>query len=296
MCSNSALYSSDTAELSMRASPSVFKILALSLVLGLSACSSNKDKDILTEQEYYREARTALDKGNLIVAQDRLRRLENQYPFGRYAEQAQLELIYVLYRMSDMEEVLTAAERFIRLHPQHAQVDYAYYMRGLATYEMAFTFIERYFSDDIDRRNPAPLRDSFAYFNDLIKRYPGSPYTADARARMTYLRERLASYQVEVARYYMKRHAYLAAANRCESVLTEFQYTSSVGDALAIMTEAYQYLGLEDKATKSLAVLKLNYPEHEQLEEGKFVKSGLADVDRRSFLNIVSFGLLDSRQ
>ncbi|HBS42065.1 MAG TPA: outer membrane protein assembly factor BamD [Oceanospirillales bacterium] len=280
----------------MRASPSVIKILALSLVLGLAACSSNKDKEILTEQEYYREARQALDKNNLIVAQDRLRRLENQYPFGRYAEQAQLELIYVLYRMSDMEEVLTASERFIRLHPQHEQVDYAYYMRGLATYEMAFTFIERYFSDDIDRRNPAPLRDSFAYFSELIQRYPGSPYNADARARMIYLRERMASYEVEVARYYMKRHAYLAAANRCESVVTEFQHTASVGDALAIMTEAYHYLELDDKAQTSLAVLKLNYPDHEQLVNGKFMKSGLADVDRRSFLNIVSFGILDSRQ
>ena len=113
---------------------------------------------------------------------------------------------------------------------------------------------------------------------------------------MIYLRERMASYEVEVARYYMKRHAYLAAANRCEGVLTEFQQTASVGDALAIMTEAYQYLGLDEKAGNSLAVLKLNYPNHEQLEEGKFVKSGLADVDRRSFLNIVSFGLLDSRQ
>ena len=110
---------------------------------------------------------------------------------------------------------------------------------------------------------------------------------------MIYLRERLATYQINVAKYYMKRHAYLAAANRCEEVLVHYQKTASVGDALAIMTEAYQFLELKEEAEKSLALLKLNHPQHPQLENGVFVKSGLADVDRRSFWNIVSFGLID---
>ncbi|TNC92248.1 outer membrane protein assembly factor BamD [Thalassolituus sp.] len=259
----------------------------------ISACSSNPQRDILTEQEYYREAREAIEDNNMLVAEDRLNRLESQYPFGKYAEQAQLELIYVHFRMADMESVLAQAERFIRLHPLHAQVDYAYYMRGLATYEMGFAFVERYFGDGTDKRNPVPLQDSFAYFDELIKRFPDSAYNTDARARMIYLRERLASYQMEIARYYMKRHAYLAAANRGEEVLTHYQKTHAVADALAIMTEAYELLGLTEESEKALALLTLNHPDHPQLESGTFESSGLTEVDRRSFWNIVSFGLID---
>ncbi|MDF1763026.1 MAG: outer membrane protein assembly factor BamD [Oleibacter sp.] len=259
----------------------------------LSACSSNSDKDILSEQEYYREAREAIEDRSMIVAQDKLQRLETHYPFGRYAEQAQLELIYVHYQMGDMEEVLAQSERFIRLHPLHPQVDYAYYMRGLATYDMGFVFVERYLSDDRERRNPLPLQDAFDYFQQLTTRYPDSPYVLDARARMLYLRERLASYQIEVASYYMKRHAYLAAANRCQDVLVHYQKTQAVGDALAIMTEAYRALELNDKADDALAIFKLNYPDHPQLASGKFKKSGLAEVDRRSWINVITFGLID---
>lgn len=269
---------------------SVWFILVAAILL--SACSSNPNR-LLSEEEYYQEAREAIDKNNMLVAQDRLRRLESQYPFGEYAEQAQLELIYISYKLSDMETVLANSERFIRLHPQHPKVDFAYYMRGLATYEMGFSFIERYFSSDIDRRNPLPLKDSFNYFTELLNRYPDSQYTTDARARMLYLRERLASYEVDVARYYMKRHAYLAAANRCEDVLVHFQKTASIADALAIMTEAYQLLELDEKAEQSLALLKLNYPDHPQLEDGVLEPSGLTQVDRRSFLHIITFGLID---
>ena len=259
----------------------------------ISACSSNPNRDVLTEQEYYKEAREAIDKDNMLIAEDRLKRLESQYPFGEYAEQAQLELIYVSFKMSDMEGVLAKSERFIRLHPQHPKVDYAYYMRGLATYELGFAFVERYLSDDTEYRNPIPLQDSFAYFSELIRRFPGSEYNADARARMIFLRERLASYQINVAKYYMKRHAYLAAAKRCEEVLMHYQKTNAVEDALAIMTEAYQLLEMDKQAEQALALLTLNYPDHPQLVDGEFVESGLADVDRRSFWNIVSFGIFD---
>ena len=259
----------------------------------ISACSSNPDRDILTEQEYYKQAREAIENDNMLIAQDRLQRLEGQYPFGSYAEQAQLELIYVNFKMSDMETVLAQADRFIRLHPQHPQVDYAYYMRALATYEMGFVFVERYFGDGIDKRSPIPLQDAFGYFDELVKRFPDSAYVTDSRARMIFLRERLASYQMEIARYYMKRHAYLAAANRAEEVLSHYQKTKAVGEALAIMTEAYQLLGLDEEAEQALALLQLNYPDHPQLKNGSFEASGLTEVDRRGFWNIVSFGLID---
>jgi len=268
-------------------------LLALIAASTLAACSSNPQREVLTELEYYEEAREAIADDNMLVAEDRLKRLESEYPFGEYAEQAQLELIYVSFKMSDMEGVLAKSERFIRLHPQHPKVDYAYYMRGLATYELGFAFVERYLSDDTEYRNPVPLQDSFAYFAELIRRFPDSEYNPDARARMIYLRERLASYQINVAKYYMKRHAYLAAANRCEEVLMHYQKTNAVKDAMAIMTEAYQLLEMDELADKSLALLKLNYPDHPQLVDGQLEKSGLTDVDRRSFWNIVSFGLID---
>ena len=268
-------------------------ITASFLSAGLSACSSNPEREVRTEAEYYDEAREAIDDDNMLIAEDRLKRLESEYPFGQYAEQAQLELIYVSFKMSDMEGVLAKSERLIRLHPQHPKVDYAYYMRGLATYELGFAFVERYLSDETECRNPVPLQDSFAYFSELLRRFPDSEYNADARARMIYLRERLASYQINVAKYYMKRHAYLAAANRCEEVLIHYQKTPYVEDALAIMTEAYQLLEMDELADKSLALLKLNYPDHPQLVDGQLKESGLADVDRRSFWNIISFGLID---
>jgi outer membrane protein assembly factor BamD len=268
--------------------------LLVIFTLFLSACSSNPDKDReLTEREYYEQAREALDDGSLVVASDRLQKLESHYPFGRYAEQAQLELIYINYKMSDLDSVLATSERFIRLHPLHEQVDYAYYMRGLATYEMGFAFVERYLSDDIPKRDTQPLEDAFNHFAELLDRYPNSRYVDDSRKRMIFIRERLASYDIGIARYYMKRHAFLAAANRCENILLHHQKTAAVADSLAIMVEAYDELKMTSESEQALALLKQNYPDHPQLKDGKFKSSGLAMVDRRSLLNVITFGLLD---
>ncbi|ASP38928.1 outer membrane protein assembly factor BamD [Bacterioplanes sanyensis] len=268
--------------------------LLFALALMLSACSNSPVKtDEKTERQYYQEAREALDNENFLVAMERLRQLDSRYPFGQYAEQGQLDMMYAHFMTADMESVLTASERFIRLHPLHSQVDYAYYLRALATYELGFSFVERYLSDDVARRDPTPMRDAFAHFSELLIRFPDSPYTADARARMEFLRQRLASYEVEVARYYMKRHAFIAAANRCQDVLLHYQNTAAVADALAVMVEAYDELGMSDEKANALALLQHNHPQHPQLNDGRFVSSGLAQADRGSLLNILSFGLLD---
>jgi len=270
--------------------------LILPLVLLLGACSSGpQDKmNEQSEQELYNEAREALDRDSNIVAIDKLKALESRYPFGQFAEQAQLELIYAYFNTSDLESALTAAERFIRLHPLHPQVDYAYYLRGLITYEMGFSMIERRFSDDVAKRDPKPLRDAFRYFSDLLTRFPDSQYVADARARMVFLRERLASHELGVARYYMKRHAFVAAANRGNLIVNQYPRTSSVADALALMIEAYEELDLESEAQQTLALLQKNFPEHPQLQSGKFESSRLADTDRRGLLEILTFGIYDS--
>lgn len=272
---------------------SLWLLVTLTALTLLSACSSGPKKPTdLTEAEYYREAREALDKGNFLIAKERLERLESRYPFGQYSEQAQLELIYVNFQSREMELALSEAERFIRLHPLNAKADYAYYMRGLTTYELAFNLVERRFTDDNDKRDTTPLRDAFQYFSELALRYPDSQYVPDARARMAFLRERLASNELEVARYYMKRHAFVAAINRATNVIQGFPGTHVVDDALTILIEANQELGLVEESSQALAILKLNYPDHAQLVDGEFVSSRLADTDRKSWLEIISFGLI----
>jgi outer membrane protein assembly factor BamD len=276
----------------MRSFTQSFLILSC---LVLAACSSSdKRPEDLSEREFYEQAREAMTDNNFLIASERLQQLESRYPFGDYAEQAQLELIYTQHMMADMEASLASAERFIRLHPLHKQVDYAYYMRGLSVYELGFSFIERYTPSTQARRDPTPFRDAFNHFNELVRRYPDSQYTKDAQKRMIFLRDRLAQYEIGVGRFYMKRHAYLAAAQRGERVMLGFQGTSAVADALALQIEAYGLLGQKFEATQALALLKLNYPKHEQLDEkGNFIDSGLAKEDRRTLIGVMSFGLIE---
>lgn len=276
----------------MRSFTQSFLILSC---LILAACSStDKRPEDLSEREFYEQAREAMEDNNFLIASERLQQLESRYPFGDYAEQAQLELIYTQHMMSDMEGALASAERFIRLHPLHKQVDYAYYMRGLSVYELGFNFVERYTPSEQARRDPTPFRDAFNYFDELLRRYPDSQYNEDAQKRMIFLRDRLAQYEIGVGRFYLKRHAYLAAAQRGERVMLGYQGTSAVADALALQIEAYRLLGQDLEAQQALALLNKNYPEHEQLtEEGKFIDSGLTKEDRRTLIGVMSFGLIE---
>ena len=260
----------------------------------LAACSSSDIREELTEREYYKQAREAIEDNNFMIASERLQQLESLYPFGQYTEQAQLELIYTQHMMSDMESALASAERFIRLHPQHEQVDYAYYMRGLSVYELGFSFVERYTPAEQARRDPTPFRDAFNHFDELVRRYPDSQYNEDAKKRMVFLRDRLAQYEIGVGKFYMKRHAYLAAAHRGERVMLNFQGTSVVGDALALQVEAYELLGQDFESQQALALLKLNYPKHPQLDKkGNFIESGITKEDRRTLIGVMSFGLIE---
>jgi outer membrane protein assembly factor BamD len=276
----------------MRSFTQSFLILSC---LILAACSaSEKRPEELTEREYYEQAREAMDDNNFLIASERLQQLESRYPFGQYAEQAQLELIYTQHMMADMESALASAERFIRLHPLHDQVDYAYYMRGLSVYELGFSFVERYTPSEQARRDPTPFRDAFNHFDEQIRRYPDSQYNEDAQKRMIFLRDRLAQYEIGVGRFYMKRHAYLAAAQRGERVMLNYQGTSVVDDALALQVEAYALLKQDFESQQALALLKANYPDHEQLDEdGNFIDSGLTKEDRRTLIGVMSFGLIE---
>ncbi|WP_439859690.1 outer membrane protein assembly factor BamD [Pseudomonas sp. MBLB4136] len=271
------------------------KHLLLIAILALTAaCSSNEVIDEnLSETELYQQAQSDLDNSSYTSAIGKLKALESRYPFGRYAEQAQLELIYAYYKNVEPEAARSAAERFIRLHPQHPNVDYAYYLKGLASFDQDRGLLSRFLPLDMTKRDPGAARDSYNEFAQLTSRFPTSRYAPDAKQRMIYLRNLLAAYEIHVAHYYLKRHAYVAAANRGRYVVENFQETPAVGDGLAVMTEAYQRLTLNELAATSLATLKLNYPDHPTLVDGQFVPRE-EEIDSRSWLAKATLGLIES--
>ena len=181
----------------------------------LIACAGNDDLPPADtgEQQLYEDAQRYLRGSNYDLAVKSLQLLESRYPFGRYAEQAQLELIYAHYGAYEHEAAVEAADRFIRLHPQHPNVDYAYYMKGLSAYTGNEDVFARFVPTDTSKRDTSQAKEAFAEYAQLLSRYPDSPYAADAKARMISLRNQLARSEINVANYYLRRGAYLAAVN-----------------------------------------------------------------------------------
>lgn len=247
-----------------------------------------------TEQALYRASQRYLRSGNYDLAIKNLERLEARFPFGRYAEQAQLELVYARHMSTDHDAARTAADRFIRLHPTHSNVDYAYYLKGMASYNKNSSLLDRLIATDPSKRDMTAARDAYADFAQLIARYPTSQYTPDARQRMVYLRNLLGAAEINVADYYMRRGAYMAANNRAQFVLDNYARSTAVPDALVIMVECNWRLGLEDAANDSMRVLASNYPGHEAFDaEGNLVLADRVLSRDRSWTNIVTLGLLD---
>jgi len=261
----------------------------------LISCSTEEEiPQETTEERLYEAAQSNMRTENFIQAVKNLQLLEARYPFGPYAEQSQLEIIYAHYRSFEPDAAIAAADRFIRLHPLHQNVDYAYYIKGLANYAEGEGFLDRFMPTDTTMRDPGAALQSFEDFRQLLTRYPYSPYANDAKSRMVFLRARLARYEINVANYYFKRGSYLAAANRGRHVVENFPQTPASADALAVMIQAYHLLGLEDLAIDSLAVLSENYPEHPSLDEsGQFIDSFTITETNRTLMNKMTFGLFD---
>ena len=270
-------------------------LLFIALFTLLGACASKGIDENLSETALYEQAQTDLEKNRYSAAIAKLKALESRYPFGRYAEQAQLELIYSYYNNNEPEAVRASADRFIRLHPQHPNVDYAYYMKGLASFDQDRGLLARFLPLDMSKRDPGAARDSYNEFAQLTNRFPNSRYAPDAKQRMIYLRNLLAAYEVHAANFYLKRQAYVAALNRGRYIVENFPEPPAVGDGLAIMTEAYQHLALEDLAQTSLSTLQLNYPEHPSLASGTF-KAREKDTDNRSWLSKATLGFIGSNE
>jgi outer membrane protein assembly factor BamD len=252
------------------------------------------DEQQTTEQMLYKSAQSSIRGGNYKDAITKLQKLEARFPFGRYAEQAQLELIYANFMSYEPEAARAAADRFIRLHPQHPNVDYAYYLKGLAAFNQDRGLLDRFGAADISTRDPTSSREAFTDFSELLERFPDSQYAPDARQRMIYLRNLLAHYEISVAQFYMRRAAYVAAANRARNVVEHYSQSQSVDDALAILIEANWRIGLPDASTDALRVLALNDPHYPAFDEkGHFVFQEQVLNRDRSWLNMVTFGLFD---
>ena len=246
------------------------------------------------EQQLYREAQRHLKNENFSLAVRSLQMLESRYPFGRYAEHAQLELIYAHYGAYEFEAATEAADRFIRLHPRHPSVDYAFYMKGLAAYDIEPGFFSRFIPSDDTKRDVSHIQIAFAEFSQLLARYPDSAYAPDARQRMVHMRNMLARHEIHVANYYFRRGAYMAALNRGKYVVEHMQQTPSVADGLAIMAQAYLLLGLTDLAEDSIDVLCDNYPDHPNLASGcTFDSVYTTDGLQRSWINRATLGLFN---
>ena len=271
-------------------------VLVFLLSLVIIGCSSNDElPDIAAdtgEQQIYEEAQRYLRSSNWDLAVRSLQLLESRYPFGKYAEQSQLEIIYAHYNGYEHEAAVEAADRFIRLHPAHPNVDYAYYMKGLAAFAGNDDIFSRFLPTDESERDVSQAKEAFAEFNQLVSRYPDSPYAPDARARMVHLRNLLARHEILVANYYFRRGAYMAAANRGRYVVENFQRTPAVADGLAVMAQGYILLGLNDLAEDTIDILAMNYPEHPNLDKnGEFKSVYTLDGLQRNWINKISFGL-----
>jgi outer membrane protein assembly factor BamD len=259
-------------------------LLALTL-LGASGCSSLKfwdknegDKVIEgSPEQLYREAIQDIKSNDYPGAIQRYEMLEARYPFSEQAKQGQLDLIYAYYKNRSADAAIDQADQFIRENPTHPRVDYAYYVRGLVYFESGANWLERKFKADIAKRPPHEASKSFQAFQVLVQQYPKSPYSADARQRMIFLRNRLADYEIAVARFYLKRGAYVGAANRAKGVITGFDGAPAVDDALKILAAAYRRLELEDLAQVADNVRKANaYTVPDQMALGGTAVAGTA--------------------
>jgi outer membrane protein assembly factor BamD len=244
-----------------------------SLILALPGCEtleafSGKDSASTKEDEYvgwddakfHQQAKQALDDQNFQKAITLYEALEARYPFGDYAAQAQLNVGYAYYKNDDPESALAAADRFIKVHPRNPNVDYAYYLKGLVNYNRGIGFIDRFLPTDSSQRDPGNAKDAYDNFQELIRRFPNSRYAPDSRLRMVALRNNMGMYELHVADFYMRRKAYVAAVNRANHIIKEYQRTPAVPHALKIMQQAYTELGMHDLAADSERVYNLNYP------------------------------------
>lgn len=257
----------------MRHKSNIFLLFGMLTCLLLAACSSPTVEDPgaafknQSESKIFHEGQKKLKDGDYIGALKRFNALDVLYPFGQYAQQAQLDTVYAYYKNGDVPSTLAAADRYIHLYPLGKGTDYAYYVRGLAEFYENTNFVDRHLPTDFAQRDVSSLKKAFLDFNELMTRFPDSPYVADAHQRMIYIRNMIAKRILEIAHFYYVRNAYVGAANRANEVIQHYQGTPSVPGALVILVESYTALGDKTNAEQALHVLELNYPNAHHLPQ-----------------------------
>lgn len=273
-------------------------ILVLSLSIGIASvmvgCSSNPKKVTdagpqSSEQVYYDKAQTALNKGQYNEASKQLEALDTYFPTGQYTQQAQLDLMYTRFRQADFPGAIALADRFIRLNPQHPQVDYAYYLRGVSNMEQNYDGLLRYTSLKQAHRDVSYLKVAYQNFADFIRRFPSSKYAVDAAQRMKFISEELAESEMNTARFNIQRKAWVAAIQRARWVLEYYPQTPQIPEAIATLAYAYDKLGDQQSAQQYTTLLKTNYP---QLIKNNGEVNLRAARNQGSLVNRLTLGIL----
>jgi len=239
-------------------------LLACAFVGGCKTHPRNKPQP--SPEQLYKQAHKRLDSYDYKGAIKIYENLTARFPFTEQARQSRLDLIYAYYREGETESAIDAADTFIRENPTHPRVDYAWYIKGMVDFERAPNIMERLFHTDLTKRPPTNARKSFEAFRTVVEQYPKSEYAHDSLQRMIYLRNRLADYEVHVAEYYMRRGAYVGAAQRANRAIEEYDGAPSTRKALQIMIASYDKLGLDDRARETRDVYALNFGNNGQTQ------------------------------
>lgn len=262
----------------------------------LTACSVfDPEANLKSDEQLWETAQMHMDGRRYLDTITALEELDRRFPFGQYADGTQLNLIYAYFKSSKFDLARLTADRFIRLNPDHPQAAYAQYMKGLSSYASNNSIISRYLPGDETGRDLGGARDAINDFTQLLERYPDNEFAEDATLRLIYVRNQLAEYEVNVSRYYIRRGAYLAAANRARQVVEGYPSTPAVIDALIIMYLAYEALGLPQESQDALFVLSKNYPQYVAGDRGaQRLAPGVLYDEGETLASILTFGFLGS--
>jgi outer membrane protein assembly factor BamD len=253
----------------MRSLPSLLALFLLAITAGCGLLPEQVDETAgWSANKLYSEAKTAMGEGAFDKAVKYFEKLEARYPYGRFAQQSQLEIAYAYYKQDEKASAIAACDRFIRLHPNHPNVDYAYYLKGLVNFNEDLGMLGHLSMQDPSERDPKAAAESFEAFKALVNRFPESKYAKDATLRMAYLVNALASHEVHVAHYYMRRGAYIAAANRAQTTLKTYPDAPANEEALFIMVKAYDALKMDDLRDDAERVMRKNFPDSEYYKRG----------------------------
>ena len=244
----------------------ILVVLISSILVG---CNSDGPEIEQPEKIYYDQAQKRMNAKNYYGAIESLEAIENRYPFGKYAEQAQVELIYAHFMNSETEASHTAAEKFIRLHPRHPNIDYAYFMKGLSSYTRDREFLNRVSDTDLSNRDISGAKESFAELTEFLTKFPDSQYAPYAKQRNVYLRNMIAKNELAAADYYLTIDAYVAALRRANYVVENIPNSSENYRALKVLETSYKALGYSELLNDLRVVININYPDEESKQSSR---------------------------